>query len=67
MAQQLREKHDTRADRVYVDEIREYLEIPVEDCFKYVTLLNLRTKMTEKASFFGTANNTKSYPNRISL
>lgn len=41
-AQQLREKKDPNPDRVYAFGNNEYEDIPVEECFKYVTLLNLR-------------------------
>lgn len=41
-AQQLREKNDSNPDRVLKIGNNEYEDVPLDECFKYVTLLNLR-------------------------
>lgn len=41
-AQQLRDKKEADPERALRDDNREYEDIPIKDCFKYVTLLNLR-------------------------
>ncbi|WP_426212087.1 phospholipase D-like domain-containing protein [Massilia sp. TWP1-3-3] len=41
-SQKLRDKKDVDDGRVYSASNTEYLDIPIEECFKYVTLLNLR-------------------------
>lgn len=41
-AQQLREQKENNPERVFAAGNHEYEEIPLDDCFKYVTLLNLR-------------------------
>lgn len=41
-AQQLREKKESNPDRVFAIGNNEYEDVPIEECFKYVTLLNLR-------------------------
>ena len=50
MSQKLRDKKDLNDGRVYSAANTEYLKIPVEECFKYVTLLNLRnwTKLKDR-------------------
>ena len=41
-AQQLRDKKEKNVERIFHQDNNEYQDIPVEDCYKYVTLLNLR-------------------------
>lgn len=50
LCQQLREKKDANPGRAYSGANREYLKIPLSECNKYVTLLNLRnwTKLKDR-------------------
>jgi phospholipase D1/2 len=66
MAQQLRA--GKKATEQEIQQVREddnnqkYLEIPMEDCFKYVTLLNLRNWAALESQEYDTryvSNNTK--------
>jgi phospholipase D1/2 len=41
-AQQLRDKKEPNPERVHQLGNQEYEDVPIEECFKYVTLLNLR-------------------------
>lgn len=45
-ARELRDEGDKEIARIYLPESREYESIPIEACFEYVTLLNLRNWLT---------------------